>query len=209
MNYLREHYEDAAGLGTAAKISVTAPATTGGIDAQLAPGAQILGHVIDVRNDGPAFDVMVCAFAQKPGEHEECDWSDAAGNYALRGLPGATYFVAFEPENYPSGMFAQQWWQGVSFPAEATPIAIAPPETRAGIDGQVEAPYWSPPNTNEQLLAPPLALLPTEKKPPRKCKKGFRRKLVKGKRRCVRKRRHQRHRRAHRRPPRSNGSEGD
>jgi Carboxypeptidase regulatory-like domain len=189
-NYLREVYKDATGWGTATEVPVTVPATTEEIDAQLAPGAQILGRVVDGAGT-PLNDVMVCAYERMPFEQQQCDWSDPAGNYALRALPAGTYVVSFEPGFATGVTFSKQWWQGASSPAEATPITIAPPETRAGVDGQIEGiPRPGDPGPESPGM-PPATQMPIAKRPLPKCKKNFRRKLVKGKSRCVRK--HKRH----------------
>jgi len=188
VNYLREFYEDAESWAAATKVSVTAPATTPGIDGKLAPGAQILGHVSQVGTGLPVPDVFVCAIEKAPGEREGCDSTDSEGNYAIRSLEAGTYYVAFEREFLPFGPSALQWWNGKSSLAEADPIEIAPPETRSGIDGQVDRPIWHPAEEQHPGSPPPA---PRPK--PVKCRKGFHRKLVKGKRRCVRKHRHHRH----------------
>jgi hypothetical protein len=138
VNYLREFYEDAATWAAATDVNVTAPATTSGIDAKLARGAEILGRVTHINTGAPLEGVMVCASQPEPAEYEACDWTTAAGNYALRSLPAGTYLVEFGIEFLPSGRTAGQWWNGASSAAEADPIVIAPPETRSGIDGQLD-----------------------------------------------------------------------
>ena len=195
VNYLREFYKDAETWGAATKVGVTAPATTSGIDDELAPGAQILGHVSQVGTGAPLADVFVCALEPAPGERQGCDTTDSEGNYAIRSLEAGTYLVAFELEYLPFGPSAMQWWDGASSEAEANPIEIAPPETRTGIDGQLNKQILPPPEEKPQEggSAPPPAPVP----PPhlKKCRKGFHRKWVDGKKRCVRKHRHHRHRR--------------
>lgn len=191
VNYLREFYEDAETWAEATDVTIAAPALTSGIDAKLAPGAQILGHVSTVGTGAPLSNEMVCAEEQAPGEYEACDWTDSAGNYAIRSIPAGTYFVAFGLEYLPFGRIAGQWWQGAATRTAATPIAIAPPETRAGIDGQLPAKYQPP--RSEPLQ---VTLLPAPQTPkPLHCRKGFRKKFVKGKRRCVKV--HKRHRHGH------------
>lgn len=184
VNYLREFYKDAASVAGAEKVEVKAPNLVSGINATLAPGAQILGHVSDVADGGPVSDVMVCAEAQV-GEFQDCDWTDAAGDYALRSLPASTYLVAFELEYLPFGTVAEQWWQGVSLKAEATPLEIAPPETRSGIDGRVRRPYRELPPERPPLVT--YGTKPVKKPGLPKCRKAFHRKKVAGKSRCVRK----------------------
>ncbi|MDQ3725695.1 MAG: carboxypeptidase-like regulatory domain-containing protein [Actinomycetota bacterium] len=198
-NYLKEFYEDAATWAAATEITVTAPATTAGIDAELTKGAEILGTVRDVKTGAPLEGILVCALEPEPGEYQDCDWSGPAGAYAIRGLPADTYLVAFQLEYGPFGVTADQWWQGASSAEEATPIAIAPPESRTGIDGYVTSPYWTPPPepeggaTDPGVTPPPPPVV--AKKPLPKCKKGFHRKWVKGKKRCVRKHKAHRHKR--------------
>lgn len=198
VSYLREVYENAGNGASATKVPVSAPATTGGIDAELAAGAQILGHVTDPTTGAPARGVFVCAMEEEPGEFQACDTSADDGSYAIRSLPAASYLVAFELEYLPfAGMVASQWWQGAATAAEADPIALAPPEIRTGIDGQSKSPFW--PQERQPEPAVTVAPLPPppvlRKPPPRKCKKGFREKRAGGKVRCVKKRQH---RRAHR-----------
>ncbi len=192
VNYLREFYEDAETWAEATDVTVAAPALTPAIDAKLAAGAQILGHVSTVGTGAPLSNEMVCAEEQAPGEYQACDWTDAAGNYAIRSIPAGTYLVAFGIEFLPFGRAVGQWWQGASTAGTATPIAIAPPETRAGIDGQLPARYQPPRPESLQVTLLPAPPTPRALH----CGKGFRKKFVKGKQRCVKvHKRH--HRRGH------------
>lgn len=179
-------------------MEVEAPNLTPGINAALTPGAEILGHVSEVGSGAPMANVIVCAEAEV-GEFEDCDSTDPAGDYALRSLPAGTYLVGFGIEYLPfSDRHAAQWWQGVPLRSEATPIEITPSETRNGINAQLVNPYPDP--------KPESVVVTTRPKPtqsPPKCRKGFHRKNVNGKSRCVRKhkRAHSRKRRSHRAAP--------
>jgi hypothetical protein len=202
VNYLREFYEDVETWAQATRIAVTAPGTTSGVDASLGKGAQILGHVSQAGIGLPLPEAFVCAEQQPPEEFQQCDMTDAEGNYALIGLPAGSYLVAFEREYLPFGPVAGQWWQDAATAEEATPIAIEPPETRTGIDGVVDRAIWGPPESEPSAAtssAPPVVVPALVKPTLAKCRKGFHRKLVKGKKRCVRKHhRHPRHRRSQR-----------
>lgn len=200
VNYLREFYEDAETVGTATDVAVTAPTLTPDIDAKLAPGAQILGHVSQIGTGTALEDVMVCANEQDPGEYQACDWTDAAGDYAIRSIPAGTYLVSFDVEYAPFSAFQifGEWWQGAPTVATAAPISIAPPETRTGIDGHLPDRYPKPKPEPIQVSLIPRPQLPN---PPKKCKKGFHKKKVKGKVRCVRK--HKRHGQGHRKGAKS------
>jgi len=192
VNYLREFYEDAETWATATDVTVAAPATTPGIDAELSPGAQILGHVSAVDTGASLANVRVCAKGQAPREYEDCAWTDAAGNYAMRSLPADTYLVSFGVEYAPiSGMqIAGQWWQGASTVASATPIVIAPPETRTGIDGQLVNRFQPPPPGPLRVNVFPT---PRLKSSAHRCRRGFHEQTVKGRRHCVKKHRKHRH----------------
>ena len=198
-SYLHEFYDDAPRWAAATDVPVTAPATTSGIDAALAPGAGIRGHVSDPVTGAPSRGVFVCADQQAPGEHQGCDTTDAGGDYAIGSLPAGTYLVAFELEYFPWGLWAKQWWNGAETMAEADPIEIVPPESRTGIDGQATSPFWPQERAAEAQVTPPPAVTPSPavKRPLPRCKKGFHRRWVKGKRKCVRKHRphHRRHQR--------------
>jgi hypothetical protein len=206
VNYLTEFYEDAATWAAATDLIVTAPETISGIDAKLARGAEILGHVSDVASGAPVTGAMVCAPPESVpyGEiNENCDWTDSEGNYAIRSLPAGRYQVAFDVEfsgGPGDGPVVGQWWKEAGTRAAATVLELTPPQTVAAVDGKVSLPFYGPYPLEEQV--PPPAAAPTQppvQRPLAKCKKGFHRKLVKGKNRCVRKHRHRRahHRRHH------------
>jgi hypothetical protein len=200
VNYLREFYEDAEAWAEATDVTVTAPVTTSGIDAELSPGGEIFGHVVDPRTGGPSRGVFVCANEVEPGEYQACDTTDPAGDYILRSLPTGSYLVAFGLEYFPWGMGADQWWKGAATAAEADPIVIAPPQTVTGIDGQATSPFWpqepTGPSAGGGIVVPaaPSSQPIIDKRKLPNCKKGFRRKWVKGKRRCVRKHKPRKHR---------------
>jgi len=197
VNYLRRFYDEEDNLNDATPVPVTAGSLVSGIDALLQPGAQILGRVTEAGTGAPLGNIEVCLWrpgTSMPPEYvERCTHTDSSGNYAIRSLPADTYDVVFSQEAgiFDEDTFAEQWWKGAGSSAQATPLTIAPPQTVSGIDAQlvdytVEAP--------EAPVA--LALSPRSGAKPalRKCRKGFHRKLVKGKKRCVRK-----HRRHHKR----------
>jgi hypothetical protein len=211
-NYLREFYEDEETWAQATRVTVTAPGVTTGIDAELAKGAEILGHVSDDETGTPLYGVMICAAEVDPPHEGDCNWTDTSGGYAIRGLPPGSYLMAFGTFSGPFTTSAGQWWEGASSMEEADPIDIAPPESRTGIDGTLPGWYGSPlpgsepePAVGEGTSLPPLPPLQVQKLPVifhaplPKCRKGFHRKLVKGKKRCVRK--HQRHHPRHRSRP--------
>ena len=204
-NYLRRWYDEAEFSSSATKVPLTAGSTVSGIDAVLQPGAQILGRVTEAGTGLALRGIEVCLYDSistfPPEEYaDRCGLTDAAGNYAIRSLPEQTYKVVFSEEP-TSGFildetFFEQWWNGVPSRAEATPLHLVPPQTVSGIDAQLR--NMIEPRKPENIQ---VTIFPTPKPPPKKCKKGFHKKKVRGKVRCVRKHKPRRgkHRRGARR----------
>lgn len=206
VNYQAEFYEDAQTWAAATDLTVTAPATVSGIDAKLARGVEILGHVSDVSSGAPVAGAMVCAPPEStpdPEINQNCDWADSEGNYAIRGLPAGRYLVGFDvgfDGPLGAGPSAAQWWSEAATRAEATVLELTLPQSATGIDGKVTLPFYGPYPSEGDGAPAAAASLP--RVPPRgpllRCRKGFHRRLVKGKRRCVRKHRHHGRHRRHR-----------
>ncbi len=192
-NYLHEFYEDSEDWAGSTDVTVTAPATTAGIDAELTQGGEILGRVTEVGTGTPLQNALVCAEEPGPGERRGCEWTDTDGYYAIRGLPAGAYLIEFGIEWLPlTGRIVRGYWQDAASLEDADLITITPPQTLTGIDAQIRDPYGPEPEGSDDDPAPaaPAAAstLPAATKPPlRRCRKGFHRKLVKGKNRCVRK----------------------
>jgi hypothetical protein len=197
VNYLQRFYDEEGSFGEATHLPVNAGTTVTGIDAMLSPGAQILGAVTESGTGTPLSGVEVCLWRPNgpvpPEFVQGCTRTDGSGDYAIRSLPADTYDVVFSREGsaWTEDFFGELWWKGVDSAALATPLTIAPPETISGIDAQLvdHKPHYPDPDngpgTGATVSPPP----PVAGKTPRGCKKGFHRKLVKGKKRCVRKHR--------------------
>lgn len=198
-NYLRQFYDGAETRSEATSVSVTAGSTVTGIDAALHPGAQLFGRVTEAGSGAPVQGIEVCLFdylhAPSVEYLDRCAQTDAAGNYAIRSLREGSFKVTFLQRPW-SGIFdmffLQQWWNGVPSVSEATPIAFTPPQSVTGIDAQLTnvKPKPEPGHTPIQIT-----FIPTRQSPPKKCRKGFHKKKVKGKVRCVRKHKPRRDRR--------------
>jgi carboxypeptidase family protein len=189
VNYLGRYYEDSDNFGSATPVSVVAGSVVDGIEQSLYPGAQILGHVSNVKTGADFSGSRVCIVQ---GDRERCDTTDLDGNYAIRSIPSGSYLLEFGVDWLPlTGRVVSQYWEEASTEGEADPITIAPPQTLTGIDAQIVDRYEWTPEEDGDTTPPPAASTPNalndNPKPARKCKKGFHRKLVKGKKRCVRK----------------------
>jgi hypothetical protein len=194
VNYLHRYYKNADSFAAAASVAVVAGETVSGIDELLYPGAQIFGRVANVETGEPLYEARVCASPTEEENAEYCDATDLDGGYAIRSLPAGSYFVKFGAENGPFGPTVGQWWDHTESQEDAKSITVEPPETVTGIDGSLPWYFGQEPPGPEAPLLPLQATSPATrlKAPLRPCRKGFHRKLVKSKRRCVRK--HHRHR---------------
>lgn len=159
-------------------------------------GAQVSGAVTQVGSGKPLANVTVCVQAVAPDQGEVCAATDAEGNYAISGIPSGTYLVAFGVEALPGGgRTAGQYWDGASSPAQATPIAMAPPQIFTGVNGQLGSSGAPPKHTDggTVVVPGPQATQPPELTP-QHCKKGYRWRKVHGVKRCVPKPHHHRRR---------------
>jgi len=203
-NYLRRYYKDTDYYGAATKVPVTVGTTVPGIDAALYPGAQIFGTVTEAGTGVPLGGIEVCLWRKEnwmwPDEVQSCTKTDSSGNYAIRSLPDDAYGVVFSREGsyWVYDTFKEQWWKDHDVAEESVTLHTMPPHAYTGIDAQLVNLAPKPETGGGGTVTPPPASLPlppppVTKQPPRKCKKGFRRKLVKGKVRCVRKHRPRKH----------------
>lgn len=140
LNFLTQYWQGKEGLDNWDPVTVTDGMATEGINASMRPGAVISGDVSEATSGAALADIRVCVLDPAPTpraeEFERCAMTDGAGNYAVRSLPGGSYIVAFShyPPLNPPSPFAEQYYLGVTSKASATLIALAPPETRTGID---------------------------------------------------------------------------
>jgi hypothetical protein len=143
LNFLTQYFQGKEGLNNWDPVTVNDGATTAGINAVMKPGAQISGHVSEEGTGAAVGEVRVCVLDPAPnpgaGEFQRCTRTDGAGNYAVRSLPAGTYVVVFAPERPVTDPvpFAQQYYTNATTAQAATPISIAPPETRTGIDASL------------------------------------------------------------------------
>jgi hypothetical protein len=183
--FIPEYYDHADHWWAATPVTVGVGETKTGIDADLGVGGRINGTVRLRAGGAPVSQVQVCAFeAFGPSSSGECGQTAADGTYTLDRLPGADYKVEFLPPA-ESGLLPQTWNDKPGW-NEADTVRVSGEATVAGIDAYLDL------KSTPLIAAPSLAGTgaPTR---PRRCRKGFHRRLVKGKKRCVRK--HHRHRR--------------
>lgn len=186
-NLQRQFYDHKANWWEADPVGVSLGAVSSGIDADLLSAARVEGQVRRASNGAPLTEVEVCAWSTDPEGAFRCTTPGDDGRYSIRGLPGDDYKVEFWP--YDETLPIQYWNHKPSWD-QADVLSLSNGSLATGIDADLGTP--PPP-----VIVPPPAAPPLAKKPqPRRkhCKKGFRKKRVHGKVRCVKKKRkHRRH----------------
>ena len=96
-NLVGEYHPDTTDYSMAVPVKVSAGATVTGIDASLAIGASITGHVTD-SNNRPVQGVSVSASSTPMlGGGSRSAMTDANGNYVITQLVAGDYRVQFSP----------------------------------------------------------------------------------------------------------------
>jgi hypothetical protein len=187
-NYLDQYWQGSGDYFDWDPVAVTAGATAAGIDAELLPGVEISGTV---REAGTGLPLQGTRVSLLDGATEEdLGWpamTNSSGHYAFRGRPSGSYVVAFSrPFPWEVGSddwFSTSFYKGATTFASATRLGVTAPQVLTGIDGEVVNQRPKPETIQVTLsqVQPPI-VSPGQ---PRRCRKGFRKRRVKGKVRCV------------------------
>jgi hypothetical protein len=207
--YVPEFYDNHTAPELSDPVEVKDTAVTG-INAKLQTRGAITGAVTDASTNAPIAGAEVCAFTFY------CDQTATDGSYAIEGLLPDEYAVNFTAPGYVS-----QYYNGKRKAEEANLVAVQPEQIVPNINAKLfkpAPPAEEPPPTQSQPPPPYPTIASQQTSTPHKrkrCRKGFRRKKVRGHYRCVRRhprrrahrkqrahRRHSHHRRAQRRDAR-------
>jgi hypothetical protein len=188
-------------------LVLAAEAVQTGINAALRPGGAITGTVRLAATGAPLAGVRVCLVEAAFLESLGCLTSPASGAYRFYGLRNESYKIVFSAEaneiedpEAKVDAYPTQWWNGQATFAAAIPIPITPPATVSGVDGSL----GPPPATPVTPITPPTTTPPVSKQPTTKpkpkvltCRKGFAKRKVRGKSKCVRLHKAPKHKRHH------------
>jgi hypothetical protein len=172
-------------------VTVAEGETKDGVDADLAPGSQITGRVLSASSGLPLEEIRVCSIDALSGGLLTCSWTNSNGSYAMRHLTEGVYKVVFSvdlgewfgvEDFHENDGFPTEFWDNKTTLAAANLIPLASGGAAQGIDARLGgAAVVLPP-----AVAPAPAVATPRIKRPRKCRRGFRKKMVRGKRRCIR-----------------------
>jgi Carboxypeptidase regulatory-like domain len=185
-----------------------AEVTVTGVNAVLDAGAEISGRLYAAAGGAPLANVRVCLWRVWEDSKWACGRSNATGSYRFNRLPPLSYKVGLSSDYglFPNGAdpeddgYLEQFWNNKPSRTSADVLALATGAQVSGVDAHLISSAPVSPALQAPVLRPPI-----HHRKPLRCKRGFRKKRLKGKVRCVkvhkrRHHRHGRHRGAHKRP---------
>jgi hypothetical protein len=120
-NYLEEWYNDQGSFNDADTVSVTAGATTSGIDAQLAAGGIISGKVMD-SSLVEIENIAVCIYDTN-NNWITVNWTDSNGDYTIQQLYTGNYKVYFDSQDAVNSYLCE-WYNDKGDFASADTVAV-------------------------------------------------------------------------------------
>jgi hypothetical protein len=196
VEFLGQYFDREPGELQADSVPAQPGHLTPGVNATLLAAGQIAGRVTDAITNAPIAGVSACTFTTIGREAiGPCGESGTDGRYLIRRVQAGAYTVHFfTGESVPRG-YGERDYTGVCGDDPVT-VTVAAGVLTSGIEAGL-FPLASLGRAGPACTAlaerPPTAQAPK----PKRCKKGTKRKIVHGRRRCVRIRKH----RSPRRPP--------
>lgn len=135
-NHISEYYNDRPeGSDVRDQISVTAPNTVTGIDADLALGGSISGKVVDATTNVPLKGIFV-EILDANGERVESTSTAADGSYTTATtLPNGSYRVRFNADDRnTSCAYVSEYYNDSLSKAGATPVLVTAPTAVSNIN---------------------------------------------------------------------------
>jgi hypothetical protein len=114
-------------------VEVTAPLTTGAIDAQMHLAGKIAGTVTAAAGGTPLEGIRVCAVNTL-----RCATTNAAGRYTISGFLAGSYRIEFRPGE-EAGNYAPEYYDGKSAQIEAQEVSVSSGKTTSGVDAALDA----------------------------------------------------------------------
>jgi len=129
-DYLPQWYDGKSSAETASQVTITAGATTDGIDATLVRGGSISGRVVDPDGSGIG---GACVMAGTTQTFHRSATTAPDGTYSLRGLPDGSYSVQFR--GCGDGSWVGEWYDDQ--PSAPTPVVVTNRGDVTGIDAEL------------------------------------------------------------------------
>lgn len=183
VDYLRQYYDHKPYWQEANLIPLSTGQSLTGVDADLRRAASITGTITNTEG-APVRWAIVCAQTLF-GVYANCEEANSSGKYELGRLAPGAYKVVFEPEEAGEGQYRTRYYDEKSTFSLADQVLLSEGTTASNVDARLEK------IAKKGVTATPVPISSVKKpakprKTLRKCKKGYRRKLIHGKRRCAR-----------------------
>ncbi len=136
-NYLYQYYNGKSTETEGTPVSVTVPATTEGVNAELHAGGQISGRVTAAATHAPVASVEVCA-EDESAKYGNCSPTNTNGEYTISELQSGSYTVEFSSDFDESG-YLTQYFNGKSSLGQAEEVGVTAGTTVAGINAELQS----------------------------------------------------------------------
>jgi hypothetical protein len=192
-DFATQYFDHKRHAPEAAAVAATLGAVHSGVDASLEAGGSVRGTVRASSTGAPLQEILVCAVEAFSLEPEACEETGVFGQYSLGPLATGSYKIGFSVELGreffgeelflgENDGFQTRFYNEQTSLAAASAIALLAPGSVAGIDARLF------PTKPSSAVPPPVVgvLSPAAPKAkPMHCRRGFKKKKVRGKRRCV------------------------
>jgi hypothetical protein len=173
-------------------VAATLGAVHSGVDASLEVGGRVQGTV-RASSGPPLQEILVCAVEASSLEPEACDETGVFGQYSVGPLATGAYKIGFSVELGreffgeelflgENDGFQTRFYDEQTSLAAASTIGLLAPASVSGIDAQI-----FPSRTSTAVPPPTVTVVSPPVPRPRRlrCRRGFRKKMVHGRQRCV------------------------
>jgi hypothetical protein len=135
-HYVPRFYPDATDAATATPVPSGPGVAVTGKDIEMREGGGIAGTVTGPLGE-PLSGIEACVVRSADELGEDCAASDVGGHYEIAGLNPGDYVVAFWAAGSQT-QFSQQYFQGTTDFASATPVAVTGSAVTPDIDAQMQ-----------------------------------------------------------------------
>lgn len=132
--YVREYYDDVPDWASATILNIAAGSAVVNVDASLVAGGAVSGTVIDDTTLLPLEGILVRARDASISTYRSYGsaWTDAAGEYAIVGLPAGDHLIEFDDRSTTG--YITEWWNDQPNYLSADSVAVVASTTTPAVD---------------------------------------------------------------------------